>query len=246
MLNSRKEFNVKEAMKKTNLTKHEDTSMSELYAGEQAKTLKTNRTSLLLVLALFAGSITAFILSLTHRLGEFTIQPDGSFPVSHWLDWQMTASSLGSILFLVLLLTLVNFMYPNKVKEQEPILFLASVGLIVASIAGVTMLMDSVWENNLKSWAKNRYGIEFEKVQEGFTPAVLGAGGCQTNYNPFGPSGLKYSTSCDIKENGRSTFLLVNKEGRYMAELLQSGTGYKAFPAVIKATLEEMPTKTVG
>lgn len=233
-------------MKKINLAKPDNTQMSELYATEQAKTRKTNQLTLGVVAILLMGSLTAFVLSLVHRLGEFTIQPDGSFPVSHWLDWQMVASSLASILFLIFLLATINFMHPNKVKAQEVTMFLTSVGVIIASIAGVTMLMDSVWENNLKSWAKGRYGIEFEKVQEGFNPAVLGAGGCHTNYNPFGPSGLKYSTSCDIKENGRSTYLLVNKEGRYMAELLQSGTGYKAFPTVIKATLEEMPTKTVG
>jgi hypothetical protein len=233
-------------MKKPKCRKQEDAHMSDLYAAEKAKTLKINRISLLSLLVLFIGSVTAFALSLIHRLGEFTIQPDGSFPVAHWLDWQMVTSSLASILFLVFLLTMVNVIFPNKIKAQEATMFIVSLGLLIVSIAGVTKLMDSVSENNLKSWAKSRYGIEFDTVQEGFKPAVMGAGGCQTNYNPFGPSGLKYNTSCDIKENGRSTYILVSKEGRYMAELLESGIGYKAFPTVIKATLEELPTKTVG
>lgn len=158
----------------------------------------------------------------------------------------MAASSLASILFLVCLLSLANLMWPNKFKAQATVMVLVSFGLIVSSIAGVTKLMDSVWENNLKTWAMDRYGIEFDTIQNGFKPPVIGSGGCQSSYNPFAPQGMRHSTSCDIKENGRSTYLLVSKEGRYMAELLHAGTGYKAFPPVIKATLEEMPTKTVG
>lgn len=233
-------------MKKTRTAMHEDTKMAELYAAEQTKILKFNRITLLILSVLFVGSFAAFILSLIHRLGELSIQEDGSFPVSHWLNWQMAASSLASILFLVCLLSLANLMWPNKLKAQTAVLFLVSVGLAAGSIAGVTKLMDSVWENNLKTWAMDRYGIEFDTIQTGFKPPVIGSGGCQSSYNPFAPQGMRHSTSCDIKENGRSTYLLVSKEGRYMAELLQSGTGYKAFPPVVKATLEEMPTKAVG
>lgn len=56
-------------MKKTRSAMQEDTKMAELYAAEQAKTLKFNRITLLILSVLFVGSLAAFILSLIHRLG---------------------------------------------------------------------------------------------------------------------------------------------------------------------------------
>lgn len=216
----------------------------DIYAAEREKNRKVIRSTIFLLSVLSVVSVLAFMASLANRLAQFTEQPDGSFPLSHWLDVWMGVSGIASIIFFVSTVFLVNKTWPHLFRLQPAVAIVFPVLLILGSIAGVTKMMDTTWEANMKSWAMERYGVEYETINKGWTPPVMGPGGCTTSYNPFAPNGLRHSSSCDVESSGKDTYTLVTKEGRYAAELLYTGYGYKAYKATADPHAEELPVRS--
>lgn len=225
---------------KTEDTNSENETM-DVYELEKENTSKLNRSVLLLLGSLTAVSTAGFFGALMHRLSQFRERPDGSFPISHWLDTWMFIPAILSVVFFSSFVFVLNKIFSYKFQAQSVVTAIVASLLVLGSIAGVTKIMDTVWEANMKSWAMDRYGIEYETINRGWTPPVMGPGGCTSGYNPFAPNGLRNTTSCDIAVSGKDTYILVSQEGRYLAELLYAGNGYKAYKATVTPTPEELP-----